>query len=261
MGLIDGYIKILQGFTQGQDALQINTDFHDYLAKRNPVFRMFLDSDFNSETEIAVKKMRVDAHVAGIRNKLPKGKISEKLATFIGTRIGDAENAVLDRTKLRYKYSKGQITLDEYQDIRSTQIQATIVNIYKKTKWIARHALKSLFGFDEDSSTASKLGFGFLIRKGEKLVEKELSSEPVKKVLKAAVATVHTGVVIVKKAYDTVKEFVIDPVIQTVGKVVKKGAEALVEFGHKAEKAVGKAVDWVEDKWEKFKGLFGRKRK
>ena len=256
MGLIDGYIKILQGFTQGQDALQINTDFHDYLAKQNPVYRMFLDSNINSETEIAVKKLRVDSHISSIRNKLPQGKITEKLATFIGTRIGDAENAVLDRIKLRYKYSKGQITLDEYQDIHSTQIQATIVNVYKKTKWMARHALAALFGFDENSSTASKFGFGYLIRKGEKLVEKALSSEPAKKVLKAAVATVHAGAVVVKKAYDTVKEYVVDPVIQTVGKAVKKTTEAIVDFGHKAEKAVGKAVDWVGDKISK---LFKRK--
>lgn len=259
MGLIDGYIKILQGFTQGQDALQINTGFHDDLAKRNPVYRMFLDSEMNSETEIAVKKMRVDAHVSSIRNKLPRGRITDKLATFIGTRIGDAENSVLDRVKLRYKYSKGQITLDEYQDIRSTQIQATIVNVYKKTKWMARHALATAFGFDENSSTASKFGFGYLIRKGEKLVEKALSSEPAKKVLKAAVATVHAGVAAVKKTYDTVKEYVIDPVITTVGNVAKATKEALVEFGHKVEKAAGKAADWVEEKWEKLKGIFRRK--
>lgn len=256
MGLIDGYIKILQGFIQCQDAIQINTEFHDNLAKRNPIYRRFLDSDFNSDTESAIKKMRVDAHVASIRDKLPKGKISEGLATFIGHRIGNAENSVLDRVKSAYLLRNNRIDLDKYHDIRSSQVQAGMVNVYKTTKWIARHTLATVFGFDEDSSTVSKIGFGFLVRKGEKLVEKALASETTKKLLKAGVVTVHAGVVAVKKAYDTVKDYVVDPVIQTVGKVVKKGAETLVEFGHKAEKAVGKAVDWVGDKLKKIKGLF-----
>ena len=253
MGLIDGYTKILQGFTEGQDVFQINPEFHDKQLKRNPLYRIFLDSDFNSDIETAVKKMRVDSHISSIRHKLPEGKISEKLSIFIGSRIANAENSLLDRYKAFYKLKKGQISLDQYQNIRATQIQASIVNTYKKTKWMARKAIATLFGFDDDSSTESKVGFGFIIRKGEKLVEKALSSETSKKIIKASVATVHAGIAAVKKAYNTVKECLVDPVVNTVGKAVKKTAEAIVDFGHKAKEVVGKVINKTEVEWNLLK--------
>ncbi len=253
MGLIDGYIKILQGFTEGQDAFQVDPEFHNKQLKRNPVFRMFLDSDFNSDIETAVKKMRVDSHISSIRHKLPKGKISEKLSTFVGTRIADAENSILDRYKAFYKLKKGQINLNQYQDIRATQIQASVVNTYKKTKWMARKAIAASFGFDEDSSTESRIGFGYLIRKGEKLVEKALSSETSKKLIKASVATVHAGVAAVKKAYNTVKECVVDPLVNTVSKAVKKTAETIVDFGHKTKEVVDRVINKAEVEWNSFK--------
>ena len=256
MGIINGYIKILQGFTEGQDALQINTEFIDKLARRSPAFRMFLDSPFNSETEIAIKKFFVDSHISSIRDKLPEGKISNSIAIFLGKRLGNAQNATLDRCKAFYKYNKGQITLDEYQDIRATQIQASIVNIYKKTKWITRKAIATLCGFDDNSSTESKIGFGYLIRKGEKLIEKALASEPTKKLIKASVATIHAGVAVVKKTYNTVKECVVDPVIKTVSNAINKGAEVLVDITDKTVKTVSK----VYKKTKVFiKGIFKKK--
>ena len=249
MGILSGYIKTLKGLLATHDACKFNFGgIPNLLKKVSPQFRMFLDSKLDSPTENATKKMWADSIVGGIRSKFPKNKLSQKVATGLGNWIGEKANSFMDRVKLLHQYHQGRITIDQYLDKRATQIQSTFVNVTNKLKhfaWFGRKLINSQLeelGIPEPDSKLGKVleatGIRTVVKKIGKGVENVIKSEKTKEVIKAGILTVHKGVTSMSDAWRTVKERVVEPVLNTIANVAEKTVEAIPVIAKKTVEAV-----------------------
>ena len=249
MGILSGYIKTLKGLLATHDACKFNFGgIPNLLKKVSPQFRMFLDSKLDSQTENVTKKMWADSIVGGIRNIFPKNNLSQKVATGIGNWIGEKANSFMDRVKLLHQYHQGRISLDQYLDKRSTQIQSTFVNITNKLKYFAWFGRKLIsnqleeLGVPEPDSKIGKIleatGIRTVVKKVVAGIENITRSEKTKEVIKAGVLTVHKGITIISDACKTVKERVVEPVLNTIATVAEKSVEAIPVIAKKTIEAV-----------------------
>lgn len=260
---IKGYLETLKGLLATHDACK--HDFWglpDYLKKKSPQFRMFLDSDLTSSIGIAIKKQWADAIITSVRSHFPKNEKGEKIATKIGSWIGEKANSFMDRVKLTHHYYNGRITIDQYLDRRSEQIQATFINVVdkcKKNSWILRTAIYSQleqWGVPNPQDTIGTIlkvtGIRAATKKVTTLVDKAVKSPKTKELIQAGIATFHEGVNLVTKAYHTVQEKVIHPVVKTISNGIKRAPESVVKCAAKGYQAVKqgvqKAFNWVKNK-------------
>ena len=154
----------------------------------------------------------------------------------------------MDRVKLIHQYHQGRITIDQYLDKRATQIQSTFVNITNKLKhfaWFGRKLLNSQLeeiGVPEPDSKIGKVleatGIRTVVRKIGKGIENVIKSEKTKEVIKAGILTVHKGVTIISDACKTVKERVVEPVLNTIANAAEKTVEAIPIIAKKTVEAV-----------------------
>lgn len=253
MGLLSGYIDTLKGMLTTHDACKFNFGgIPNILKKVSPQFRMFVDSEFDSPIENATKKMWADSIVGGLRNKFPKNKLSQKMATGLGNWIGEKANSFMDRVKLMHQYHQGTITIDQYLDRRSTQVQASMVNIVNKAKklaWMGRkfiHAKLEEMGVPEPESTIGNIleatGIRTLTKKIGDGIEKVVKSEKTRELIQAGIATVHKGITAISDACTTVKERVVEPVLQTIAKAAETTVEVVTTVAKKTWETGKKTV-------------------
>lgn len=264
---IKGYLETLKGLLATRDACK--HDFGglpDYLKKKSPQFRMFLDSDLTSSIGIAIKKQWADAIITGIRSHFPKNEKAEKVATKIGNWIGEKANSFMDRVKLAHHYYNGRITIDQYLDKRSEQIQATFINVVdkcKKNSWILRSAIYSQleqWGVPNPQDTIGTILKVTGIRTATKtvttLVDKVVKSPKTKELIQAGIATFHEGVNLATKACRTINEKVVQPVVKTIAKAIERPAKMVVECAAKGYNAlktgVQKGWNWLKNTAKKF---------
>lgn len=263
MGRWNGYTDILKGLLTVHDAIRDDFSGISDKLRKYPQFRMFLDSKLGSPIEDATKKLWSDAVINAIRSKLPKGKLSSKVAKGLGSWIGEKANSFMDRVKLLDHYRKGRISVDEYVDRRSTQIQATLVNVVKSAKkfaWIGRQAIYhglEVLGIPQPDNIlgaiASATGVRWAVKKATQTVEKAVKSEKTKRLIEKGIVAVHAGITAVKKSYDYAKEAFIDPVIKKTANFVEKSVERVIDFGKKTTNAVKsgvkKAWSWIKNRF------------
>lgn len=264
---IKGYLETLKGLLATRDACK--HDFGglpDYLKKKSPQFRMFLDSDLTSSISIAIKKQWSDAIVNNIRSHFPKNEKADKLAIKIGNWIGEKTNSFMDRVKLTHHYYKGRITIDQYLDKRSEQIQANFINVVdkcKKNSWIIRAAIYShleQWGIPNAETLVGNIlkvtGVRAITKKTTAIIDKVVKSPKTKELIQAGIATVHEGVNLVTKACRTINEKVVQPVVRTIAKVIERPAEKVVECAVKGYNAlktgVQKGWNWIKNAAKKF---------
>ena len=264
---IKGYIETLKGLLATRDACK--HDFGglpDYLKKKSPQFRMFLDSDLTSSISIAIKKQWSDAIINSVRSHFPKSEKMNKFATGLGNWIGEKANSFMDRVKLTHHYYTGRISIDQYLDRRSEQIQATFINIAdkcKKNSWIIRAAIYShleQWGVPNAETLVGNIlkvtGIRALTKKVTSVVDKVVKSQKTKDFIQAGIATVHEGVNLVTKAYNTVKEKVVQPVVKTIAKAIERPAEIIVDCAVKgyqaAKRGIQKGWNWLKEKAKRF---------
>lgn len=261
MGFWNGYTNILKGLLSIHDT--IRDDFNgiaDKLRKKSPQFRIFLDSNLGSSTEAATKKIWADSIINGIRDHLPKGRLTERLANGLGSWIGEKANGFMDRVKLMDHYRKGRIGVDDYMRKRSVQIQGTLINIAQKAKkfaWIGRHAIYGgleAMGIPQPDSILGKVseatGIRWVVKKINNGVEKLLKSEKARQLCERGVTEFHAGITAIGQACKTVKENGLDPVIEKTAEFVGKTVDKVVDFGKKTYSAVKtgtkKVFKWIK---------------
>ena len=83
-----------------------------------------------------------------------------------------------------------------------------------------------------------------------------VKSQKTKDLIQAGIATVHEGVNLVTKAYNTVKEKVIQPVVKTIAKAIERPAEIIVDCAVKgyqaAKRGIQKGWNWLKEKAKRF---------
>lgn len=261
MGFWNGYTDVLKGLLSIHDTIRDNFNgIADKLRKKSPQFRMFLDSDLGSPIEVATKKLWGDSIINGIRNHLPEGRLTEKLANGLGSWIGEKANSFMDRVKLLDHYRKGKITVDDYMRKRSVQVQGTLINIAQKAKkfaWIGRKAIYSgleALGVPQPETTLGTIseatGVRWIVKKTTDGIEKLAKSEKARQLCERGITEFHAGVTKIELACRTVKKEVIDPVIEKTAELVEKTVDTVVDFGRKSFSAVKAGVQKVF-KWLK----------
>lgn len=244
MGLLQGYIETLEGALAIHDACTFNFGgLPDCLKQVSPQFRMFLDSDFGSPIEKVTKEMWADSILEGCRNKFPQNKLGQKLAVGLGCWIGEKANGFMDRMKLLHQYHYRKITIQQYADIRSTQVQATMINIADKAKkcaWMGRLALRKgleLVGIPMPETLLGQIAEATGIRKVVKWVgdgvEKIVRSEKTKNLIRNGVVLVHSGITAISNACKVIKEEVVEPVLETIADVAKVTVKTLTSVAKK----------------------------
>ena len=264
---IKGYLETLKGLLATRDACK--HDFGglpDYLKKKSPQFRMFLDSDLTSSIGCRIKKQWADAIITGIRSHFPKNEKAEKVATKIGNWIGEKANSFMDRVKLAHHYYNGRITIDQYLDKRSEQIQATFINVVdkcKKNSWLLRTAIYrklELWGVSNPQDMMATILKVTGVRTATKtvttLVDKVVKSPKTKELIQAGIVTFHEGVNLATNACRTINEKVVQPVVKTIAKAIERPAEIIVDCAVKgyqaAKRGIQKGWNWLKNTAKKF---------
>ncbi len=104
----------------------------DATTSKNPLLRMFFDSDLNSPIESTVEKMYADSYYQTMREILPSWKPMQSLAKGVGYAIAYAQCKVLDLSKLNYHYFNNRISREKYYNELSRRIVTGTVTFVNK---------------------------------------------------------------------------------------------------------------------------------
>lgn len=251
----------------------VATWFHNsavnYSKEKNPLIRMYYDSELGSPIEQAVEKAYAASAYDTLKSIVPDWKPAKAICKSIGNWIAHKKVQALDVSKVVYHISTGRISKDEaYHEIakRTTSGLFTLGKLASR----AGHAVAWATGklsdtfLPEGTTDLIKKGFdlvaGETLRRVRNKIFSEENKQRVTKFVEHGLRVAHTATKKVIETADHVLEKtgeVVDRTVEFIGDVAKKIGEDTKPFREKVvntAKTIGTAVkEGAKKIWNKIK--------
>lgn len=246
----------------------------DYSKNKNPLLRMYYDSDLNSPIETTVEKMMADSYYNTVCEHLPKWKPLKKMARGLGCLIAYVQCRVLDTSKLNYQYFKGLINREQYYNETARRLVSGTVAIINKGWPLLGGTIKGgvagilqVMGVDSNTAqnVADKIWLGATIAKGyigkiintEKL--KERAQNLISRGLQLASTALNTVIKVVQDPQKTFQEGVrkTKQFVERVAETIHEESSAFMEkVSETVHTVVENAKTTAKKVWNRIKSLF-----
>lgn len=252
---------------------RVSTWFHNstvnYSKEKNPLIRMYYDSELGSPIEQAVEKAYAASAYDTLKKFVPDWRPAKAMCKSIGNWIAHKKVQALDVSKVVYHISTGRITKDRaYSEIA----KRTTSGLFALGKLASRagHAVAWATGklsntlLPEGTTDIIKKGFdlvaGETLRRVRNKIFSEENKQRVTKFVEQGLRVAHTAT---RKVIETVDRVVektgesVDRTVKFISDVAKKIGEETKPFREKVvntAKTIGSAVIKGAKKfWEKIK--------
>ncbi len=126
------------------------------------MMQMYYDSELGSSIEQHLEKTLASASYNSIKSFLPKWKLTDNVAKFLGNRIAHRQIKKMDQEKLKYQFCKGYLSEDKYIKESSKRFVTSTVTFVNNSWPLVNIGLKKgseaiLIGFGVDIETAKKV--------------------------------------------------------------------------------------------------------
>ena len=134
----------------------------EYKKNTSVMMQMYYDSELGSPIEQHVEKTLASASYNSIKSFLPKWKLTDNVAKFLGNRIAHRQIKKMDQEKLKYQFCKGYISEDKYIKESSKRFVTSTITFVNNSWPLVTIGLKKgseviLIGSGVDIETAKKV--------------------------------------------------------------------------------------------------------
>ncbi len=229
----------------------------DATKEKNPLIRMYYDSDLGSPIEAEVEKAYAASTYDAIKKYFPKWEPAQNLCKSIGSWIAHKQTQALDLSKVVYQISTDRISVDQgYHEIakRTTAGLFAVGKVVSRATHIigkAAHKFSDVVLGEEKSTllkNAVTLIAGETLRRVRNKIFSEESKKKVTKFVETGLKVAHTAtkkiINFVDNALDKTEK-VVEKTVAFIGAVAKKCGDQIKPFKDKVvskAKEIGSAV-------------------